>query len=78
MPDLPCRVAKIEEKLEGLCRSSSEDRDEYRRKMDRVFDSLEELKETNKRQQGFMAGMAFAISLLVTAIMTLTNFFTGK
>lgn len=60
MPDLNCRVAKIEQQQESQTESIED-----------IKKMLEEVRDTQKGQQGFVRGMAFTI----TAIVSATGFF---
>ena len=69
--DLNCRVAKVEQRLDGLCRELNEDQEENRRKADKIFDCLDELKKESANNKGFFAGIVFAVGALFA---TLTYF----
>lgn len=56
MPDLNCRVAKIEQQQETQTES-----------IDDIKKLLEEVRDTQKSQQGFVRGMVFAITAIVSA-----------
>ena len=69
--DLNCRVAKVEQRLDSLCRELNEDQEENRRKSDKIFNCLDELKKESANNKGFFGGVVFAISAIFA---TLTYF----
>ena len=68
MADLETRLAKLEQRFDNMEASFMAEREENRRKMDKVFDVLEELKRIQEKQRGFIGGVIFTVSGLFTAI----------
>lgn len=60
MPDINCRVARIEQQQETQSQDIGD-----------IKQLLEEVRDTQKGQQGFVRGMVFA----VTAIVSVAGFF---
>ena len=60
MPDINCRVARIEQQQETQSQDIGD-----------IKQLLEEVRDTQKGQQGFVRGMAFTI----TAIVSVAGFF---
>ena len=75
VPDLECRIAKLEQRFDNLEASIMAEKDESRRKMDKVFDVLDELKKIQEKQKGFIGGVIFAVSGIFTVV---TWFFHDK
>ena len=75
MPDLECRVAKLEQAVEGLRDMISEEKNEYRRKMDQVCDALDDINQTLQKQRGFVGGVTFTVGAVFSLI---TWFFSSK
>jgi len=71
--DLNCKVAKIEQRLDGLCRELNEDQDENRRKSDRIFLALDELKKDSANNKGFFGGIVFAVTAVFAVIVYVFN-----
>lgn len=71
--DLNCRVAKVEQRLDGLCRELNEDRDEVRRKSDKIFMTLDELKKESAKNKGFFGGIVFAVGAIFAVIAYVLN-----
>ncbi len=71
--DLNCRVAKVEQRLDGLCRELNEDRDEVRRRSDKVFLCLDDLKKDSANNKGFFGGVVFAVGAIFAVIVYLFN-----
>jgi uncharacterized coiled-coil protein SlyX len=71
--DLNCRVAKVEQRLDGLCRELNEDRDEVRRRSDKVFLCLDDLKRDSANNKGFFGGVVFAVGAIFAVIVYVFN-----
>jgi hypothetical protein len=67
MPDLPCRVARLEVKLDNESEDSREFRTEIRHALLEISDSVQTLKMQREKQVGFIAGVSAVIGVLVTA-----------
>jgi hypothetical protein len=67
MPDLPCRVARLEVKLDNESEDSREFRTEIRLALLEISDSVQTLKLQREKQVGFIAGVSAVIGVLVTA-----------
>jgi hypothetical protein len=67
MPDLPCRVARLEVKLDNESEDSREFRTEIRLALLEISDSVQTLKMQREKQVGFIAGVSAVIGVLVTA-----------
>lgn len=75
MPDLPCRVARLEVKLDNESEDSREFRVEIRHALLEISDSVQTLKMQREKQVGFVAGVSAVIGILVTAAGYLFNKF---
>lgn len=68
MPDLPCRVAKLEEKLTAESNDSREFREEVRSSLREIAETVHNLQLQREKQVGFIAGVAAVIGGVVTVI----------
>lgn len=75
MPDLNCRIAKLEQAHDDLEDAFIHERDHNRRKMDTVSDQLSELQLLLQKQKGFVGGVVFTVGALFSFI---TWFITNK
>jgi hypothetical protein len=73
--DLNCRVAKVEERLDGLAKEIHCDREDARRRSDRIFVALEELQKNAHSNKGFFGGVVFSVSAIFAF---LAYIFTSK
>ncbi len=73
MTDLNCRVAKVEERLDGLCKEINDDREETRRRSDRIFLVLDELQRNAHNNKGFFGGVVFSVSAIFAFIVYVTS-----
>ena len=64
MDDIISRVAKMEQRLDGLCRELNEEREESRRRSDKIFDALEALQKNANSNKGFFGGVVFSVSAI--------------
>ena len=64
MDDILSRVAKVEERLDGLCKDIYVDREDARRRSDRIFTALDELQKNAHSNKGFFGGVVFSVSAL--------------
>lgn len=71
--DLISRIAKIEQRLDGLCRELNEDHEESRRNIDKIFLSLDELKKDSANNKGFFGGIVFAVGAVFAVIVYVFN-----
>jgi len=71
--DLNCRVAKVEQRLDGLCRELNEDQEEARRRSDKIFLCLDELKKDSANNKGFFGGVVFAVGAIFAVIVYVLN-----
>ena len=62
MDDILSRVAKVEERLDGLCKEIYVEREDARRRADRIFVALDELQKNAHSNKGFFGGMVFSVS----------------
>jgi hypothetical protein len=75
MSDLNCRVAKVEERLDGLVKDIHCDREDARRRSDRIFAALDELQRNAHSNKGFFGGVVFSVSAIFAF---LAYIFTSK
>ena len=75
MSDLPCRVAKLEAKLQTETSSSESFRTEVRRSLESIETSIHEMQLQREKQTGFIAGVSAVIGIMVTAAGYLFNRF---
>lgn len=75
MPDLPCRVTRLEVKLDNESEDSKEFRAEIRHALLEISDSVQAMKMQREKQVGFVAGVSAVIGILVTAAGYLFNKF---
>lgn len=71
--ELNCRVAKVEQRLDSLCRELNEDREEVRRRSDKIFLCLDELKKDSANNKGFFGGVVFAVGAVFAVIVYVFN-----
>jgi hypothetical protein len=57
-------VAKVEERLDGLCKDIYVEREDARRRSDRIFVALDELQRNANSNKGFFGGMVFSVSAI--------------
>jgi hypothetical protein len=62
--DILSRVAKVEERLDGLCKDIYVEREDARRRSDRIFVALDELQRNANSNKGFFGGMVFSVSAI--------------
>ena len=62
--DINCRIAKVEQRLDSLCRELNDDKEESRRQSERIFDALDELKKEGEKHKGFFGGIVFTVGAL--------------
>ncbi len=66
--DINIRLVKVEQRLDGLCRELNDEREETRRKSDRIFLALDELKKESANNKGFFGGVVFAVGAIFAVI----------
>ncbi len=64
MDDILSRVAKVEERLDGLCKEIYVEREDARRRSDRIFVALDELQRNAHSNKGFFGGVVFSVSAI--------------
>ena len=64
MDDILSRVAKVEERLDGLCKDIYVEREDARRRSDRIFTALDELQKNAHSNKGFFGGVVFSVSAI--------------
>lgn len=64
MDDILSRVAKVEERLDGLCKDFYIEREDARRRSDRIFTALDELQKNALSNKGFFGGVVFSVSAI--------------
>jgi hypothetical protein len=57
-------VAKVEERLDGLCKDIYVEREDARRRSDRIFVALDELQRNANSNKGFFGGVVFSVSAI--------------
>jgi hypothetical protein len=62
--DILSRVAKVEERLDGLCKEIYVEREDARRRSDRIFVALDELQRNAHSNKGFFGGVVFSVSAI--------------
>ena len=67
MPDINCRVARIEQQQENQLQDISE-----------IKQILEEVRDTQRDQKGFVRGVAFAMTAILSAGGFIFNHFYGS
>ncbi len=68
MPDLNCRVSKVEQQIESLLQDIHQEREESRRRSDRIFLALDELKKDSANNKGFFGGIVFAVGAIFAVV----------
>ena len=68
MPDLNCRVSKVEQQIESLLHDIHQEREESRRRSDRIFLALDELKKDSANNRGFFGGIVFAVGAIFAVV----------
>jgi len=71
--DILSRVAKVEQRLDGLCKELNNERVESRRRSDKIFDALDALQKTNNSNKGFFGGVVFSVSAIFAFIVYVTS-----
>jgi hypothetical protein len=66
--DLDCRVAKLEQRVDGLCRELNEDKAYSSKMIEEIFNKLNSILEAQSKQRGFWSGVVFVISGITTLI----------
>lgn len=68
MPDINCRVARIEQQQENQSQDISD-----------IKQLLEEVRDTQKSQQGFVRGMVFTVTAIISAAgFFINHLYNGK
>ena len=75
MPDIPCRVARLEVKLDNETEDSKEFIAEIRHALLEISDSVQIMKMQREKQVGFIAGVSAVIGILVAAVGYIFNKF---
>lgn len=73
MPDLNCRVAKLEEKHESLVKWLNEDKEEARQDRLSIESKVNHLISLQDKQKGFIGGITFTVTAIFSLI---TYYFT--
>jgi VIT1/CCC1 family predicted Fe2+/Mn2+ transporter len=68
VPDLNCRVSKVEQQIESLLQDIHQEREESRRRSDRIFLALDELKKDSANNRGFFGGIVFAVGAIFAVV----------
>ena len=71
--DTNIRLVKVEQRLDSLCRELNDEREETRRKSDRIFLALDELKKNADSNKGFFGGVVFSVSAIFAFIVYITS-----
>lgn len=78
MPDIDCRVAKLEQKMENYDHILQNHLVEEEKATVKLFDKLDVIEESLAKQKGFIGGVTFTISAIVGAIGLAISFFYDK
>ena len=78
MPDLECRVAKLEQAVEGLRDMIAEEKNENRRKMDQIFEAIDHLNKTIEKQRGFVGGVIFTVGAVFSFVTWFVSYKFGN
>jgi hypothetical protein len=73
VPDLNCRVSKVEQQIESLLQDIHQEREESRRRSDRIFLVLETLQKDANNNKGFFGGVVFSVSAIFAFIVYITS-----
>lgn len=68
MSDLDCRVAKLEQRFDNLCRELNEDKDESKEVVAEILQKLNSILDAQSKQRGFWSGVVFVISGMTTLV----------
>ena len=68
MPDLECRVAKLEQAVEGLRDMIKEEKRETSECLRGINESLDDLKKNMEKQRGFVGGVIFTVSAVFSVV----------
>lgn len=74
MPDLPCRVAKLEENLKNVSDDSKEFRESVTVSLKEIVETLQEMQLERSKQMGYIGG----ISTVVGGIAAIATFVINK
>ena len=61
MPDLSCRVAKLEENLKNVSEDSKEFRESVTVSLKEIVETLQEMKLERSKQIGYIGGISTAV-----------------
>jgi hypothetical protein len=61
MPDLPCRVAKLEENLKNVSDDSKEFRESITVSLKEIAETLQEMQVERSKQIGYIGGISTAV-----------------
>ena len=75
MSDLPCRVAKLEARLQNETDSSAAFRAKAEASLESIETTLYEMQLQREKQVGFIAGVSAVMGVLITALGYLFNRF---
>ena len=78
MTDINCRVAKLEQRVDGLCRELTEDKLEASAIMKEIFAKLNSILDAQSKQKGFWSGVVFIISGIISLVGVGIAIATGK
>lgn len=73
MSDTELKIAKIEQRLDSLCRELNEDHEEARRNTDKIFTCLDELKKDSSKNMGFFGGIVFTVGAVFAVVVYLVG-----
>lgn len=78
MPDETCRLAQAEANIKNLCEKYEDHCEAEERHLKRIWDSIEDLKELQRNQQGFVRGVVFTISAVAGTVGVIVHYLTGN
>lgn len=66
MPDIDCRVAKLEQRIESLIKELNEDKADNKESLERIEHNLNSVLEKIAKYQGFAGGIMFVVGGVYT------------
>ena len=74
MPDLNCRVSKVEQQIESLLQDIHQEREESRRRSDRIFLVLDTLQKDANNNKGFFENCQYKNTIIIIHLCRIYHF----
>lgn len=73
MPDLECRLAKLEEKVTNKIANDKEDKEELMEIVNKIAFNVQTMREEKAKEKGFYGGVVFVIGGIATVASVVIN-----